>query len=336
LRYLAINEQQQLYFDEIEQPIIADDECLINVRAIGVNRADILQKQGKYPPPPGESTILGIEACGDIMAMGRDASSDIKRHEHNLKVGDKVFAIVPGGAYAELVKVKTAHLIKLPENFSYAQGAAIAEVFLTAYQCLFSIAKLKAKVKAKTNAKVLIHAGASGVGTAAIQLAKQLNCHVTVTVGSDKKATACKALGADEVINYHQCDFVTWAKENKQQFDVILDVVAGNYVNKNISVCALDGHIVILSMLGGRFAENIDVAKMLLKRVNIHATTLRSRSDDYKTVLINAFTADFYQQLAQGGLKPVIHQQYSWHGAEKAHQMMINNDNIGKLILEVG
>jgi NADPH:quinone reductase len=331
LRYLAINEQQPLYFDEIEQPTISENECLIKVRAIGVNRADILQKQGKYPPPPGESTILGIEACGDIVAIGDCASSDIKRHEHNFKVGDKVFAIVPGGAYAEFVKVKTAHLIKLPTNFSYVQGAAIAEVFLTAYQCLFSIAKLKAK----TNAKVLIHAGASGVGTAAIQLAKQLKCHVTVTVGSDAKATACKAIGADEAINYHQCDFATWAKENKQQFDVIVDVVAGDYVNKNISVCALDGHIVILSMLGGRFAENIDVAKMLVKRVNIHATTLRSRSDDYKTALINAFTADFYQQFTQGVLKPVIHQQYAWHEAEKAHQIMHNNDNIGKLILQV-
>ncbi len=329
MRYLAINEQQPLYFDEIEQPIIADDECLINVRAIGVNRADILQKQGKYPPPPGESTILGIEACGDIVAIGRYESSDIKRHEHNFKVGDKVFAIVPGGAYAEFVKVKSAHLIKLPANFSYVQGAAIAEVFLTAYQCLFSIAHLT------PNAKVLIHAGASGVGTAAIQLAKQLNCHVSVTVGSDEKATACKAIGADEAINYHQCDFATWAKENKQQFDVIVDVVAGDYVNKNISICALDGHIVMLSMLGGRFAENIDVAKMLAKRVNIHATTLRSRSNDYKTALINAFTADFYQQLTQGLLKPVIHQQYAWHDAEKAHQVMVNNDNVGKLVLEV-
>lgn len=329
MRYLAINEQQPLYFDEIEQPIIADDECLINVRAIGVNRADILQKQGKYPPPPGESTILGIEACGDIVAIGRYESSDIKRHEHNFKVGDKVFAIVPGGAYAEFVKVKSAHLIKLPANFSYVQGAAIAEVFLTAYQCLFSIAHLT------PNAKVLIHAGASGVGTAAIQLAKQLNCHVSVTVGSDEKATACKAIGADEAINYHQCDFATWAKENKQQFDVIVDVVAGDYVNKNISICALDGHIVMLSMLGGRFAENIDVAKMLAKRVNIHATTLRSRSNDYKTALINAFTADFYQQLTQGLLKPVIHQQYAWNDAEKAHQVMVNNDNVGKLVLEV-
>jgi len=283
LRYIAINEQQQLSFDEVEKPVIGDDECLIKVRAIGVNRADILQKQGSYPPPPGESTILGIEACGELVAIGEQQSS--------WSIGDKVFAIVPGGAYAQYVKVKTDHLIKLPENLTFAQGAAMAEVFLTAYQCLFTIANLQPK------AKVLIHAGASGVGTAAIQLAKYLNCTVTVTVGNEDKADACKALGADDAINYQQTDFVDWAKQKAQNFDVILDVVAGEYVNKNISVCALDGHIVMLSMLGGRFAENIDVAKMLVKRVNIHATTLRSRSNDYKTKLLTPLLMIFINAL---------------------------------------
>lgn len=321
MRYIAINEQQQLIFDDIAKPVIADDECLIKVRAIGINRADILQKKGNYPPPLSESTILGIEACGELVAIGEQQSS--------WSIGDKVFAIVPGGAYAEFVKVKTEHLIKLPENLTYAQGAAMSEVFLTAYQCLFVIAELKPK------AKVLIHAGASGVGTAAIQLAKSINCHVSVTVSSDEKAMACKALGADEAVNYQQTNFVSWAKENKHSFDVVLDVVAGEYVDKNISVCALDGHIVMLSMLGGRFAENIDVAKMLLKRVNIHATTLRSRSNDYKTRLINSFNRDFYQYIEQGTLTPVIYQEYSWFDVEIAHQVMLSNKNIGKLILNV-
>jgi putative PIG3 family NAD(P)H quinone oxidoreductase len=321
LRYIAFNEHQELSFKETEKPTINTDECLIKVRAVGVNRADILQKQGNYPPPPGESTILGIEACGELVAMG-DQHSD-------WQIGDKVFAIVPGGAYAQYVKVKTAHLIKLPENLTYAQGAAIAEVFLTAYQCLFAIAELK------PNAKVLIHAGASGVGTAAIQLAKYLNCHVTVTVGSDEKIVACKALGANEAINYHQVDFVEWAKQHKQSFDVVLDVVAGEYVNKNINVCALDGHIVMLSMLGGRFANNIDIAKMLLKRVNLHATTLRSRSDEYKTKLINAFIQDFYQCFELASISPVIYKQYSWQEVDVAHHVMLNNENIGKIVLTI-
>ena len=321
MRYIAIDEQQKLYFDEIKNPAITDDECLIKVRTIGVNRADILQKQGKYPPPVGESNILGIEACGELVAIGH--------HQEKWQVGDKVFAIVPGGAYAEYVKVKIEHLIKLPENLNYIQGAAIAETYLTAYQCLFTIANLQPA------AKVLIHAGASGVGSAAIQLAKQRNCHVTVTVGSEEKVMACKALGANEAINYQHTDFAHWAKQQKQSYDVIVDVVAGEYLNKNISVCALDGHIVMLSMLGGRFAEKVDVAKMLAKRVTIHATTLRSRSDEYKTHLINAFNHDFYHCLELAAISPVIYQQFDWHEVEVAHQVMLNNENIGKLVLTV-
>ena len=324
MQYLAINEQQTLYFCETELPEISSDECLIKVRAIGVNRADILQKQGKYPAPAGESEIVGIEACGDIVAIGSESTLN-----GAFAIDDKVFAIVPGGAYAEYVKVKTAHLFKLPHNFSYVEGAAIAEAYLTAYQCLFFIADLK------PHSKVLIHAGASGVGSAAIQLAKSLHCHVTVTVGNDEKVSACKALGADEVINYQLTDFVSYSKEKKQNYDVIVDVVAGAYVNKNISVCALDGHIVMLSMLGGRYAESIDVAKMLLKRINITATTLRNRSDEYKNKLVNAFKADFYQQLEQGIISPVIYQQSSWQEVENVHRVMMNNENIGKLILTI-
>lgn len=321
MRYIAIDDHQQLYFDNTTKPTLTQGECLIKVKAIGVNRADILQKQGMYPAPAGESTILGIEACGDIV--------DIKSSNSQWKIGDKVFAIVPGGAYAEYVKVSIDHLIKLPKTLSYAEGAAIAEVFLTAYQCLFTIANLQ------PNANVLIHAGASGVGTAAIQLAKYLNCQVAVTVGSEDKAEACKALGADEALNYRQSDFVDWAKQHKHSFDVILDVVAGEYMNKNINVCALDGHIVLLSMLGGRYAQKVDVAKMLLKRVNIHATTLRSRSENYKTALIKAFNDNFAQCLAVGAISPVIYQQFDWQEAETAHQVMSNNENIGKLILLV-
>ncbi len=321
MRYIAINDLQQLSFSETEKPAIAADECLIKVNAIGINRADILQKQGQYPPPPGESTILGIEACGDIAALGGE--------QENWHVGDQVFAIVPGGAYAEYVKVKTEHLIKLPENLNYVEGAAIAEAYLTAYQCLFSIADLQ------PNSQVLIHAGASGLGTAAIQLAKSLGCHVSVTVGNDDKAAMCKTLGADETINYQCTDFVAWSKQQKRSYDVILDVVAGEYVSRNIDVCALDGHIVIISLLGGRFAEKIDVGKMLAKRVNIHATTLRSRTDDYKTQLIKAFTQNFYSCLVQEKLKPVIYQQFAWQEVERAHQVMLDNQNIGKIILTV-
>lgn len=326
MRYLTTNEQSQLEFATKLSPDIADDECLIKVKCIGVNRADILQKQGKYPPPQGESDVLGIEVSGEIHALG--ANHTQKRM--NWAVGDRVFAIVPGGAYAQYVKVNISHLFKLPEPLTFAQGAGIAEVFLTAYQCLFSIAQLK------NNSNVLIHAGASGVGSAAIQLAKQRNCHVTVTVGNAEKVQACLDLGADIALNYNEVDFSLWAKEHKPKgFDVILDVVAGDYISKNINVCALDGHIVILSMLGGRFAEKVDVAKLLFKRINIHATTLRNRSDEYKAKLVNDFHSDFYQAFSNGSIKPIIHQASSWQQAEQIHQLMMNNENIGKLILIV-
>ena len=321
MRYIAFNKEQELSFKETEIPIINDDECLIKVRAIGVNRADILQRQGHYPAPPGESSILGIEVCGELAAIGKSAK--------NWQQSDKVLAIVPGGAYAQFVKVKIEHLIKLPENMSYEEGASIAEVFLTAYQCLFTIASLQ------PNTNVLIHAGASGVGTAAIQLAKSINCHVTVTVGNQEKCLACKALGADEAINYQETDFVEWSKQIGRSYDVILDVVASEYVNKNIRVCALDGHIVMLSMLGGRYAESVDVAKMLLKRVNIHATTLRSRNDQYKSELIENFTEDFYQCFESGSINPVIYKNFSWQEVDIAHHTMLTNANIGKLVLTV-
>ena len=322
MKHLAINEQQNLYFSASKRPQISADQCLIKVYAIGVNRADILQRQGKYPPPAGESEILGLEVCGEIVACGN--------HVEQWQCGGKVFGLVAGGGYAEYAVINAEHLMELPENYSYQQGAAIAEVFLTAYQSLFYIAHLKPKQS------VLIHAGASGVGCAAIQLAKIKQCFVVVTVSSDEKAQSCLALGADIAINYRETDFVQWTKIHyKQGFDVIIDVVAGEYVNKNINVIALDGTIVILSMLAGRFCENIDIAKMLMKRVSIQASTLRNRGNKYKTELIKLFIQDFFKLFAKGEIKPVISHEFSWKEVESAHQVMLNNENIGKIVLTV-
>jgi putative PIG3 family NAD(P)H quinone oxidoreductase len=323
LKTIAVDESQQLHFVDQDSPNINADECLVKVSAIGVNRADLLQRAGKYPAPAGESSILGLEVSGDIVACGESVKQ--------WQVNDKVFALVAGGGYAEYVKVKAQHLLPLPSNFTYFQGAATAEVFLTAYQSLFAIAQLKER------SSVLIHAGASGVGTAAIQLAKAKQCYVVVTVGSDEKAQACLNLGADVALNYHQQDFVQWSKEHHATgFDVIVDVIAGSYLNKNVNVAALDGHIVMLSMLGGRFSEQVDIAKLLMKRLTLSASTLRNRSDDYKSALVTNFSRDFYQALTQDTIKPVIDHIYTWQETDVAHQKMANNDNIGKLVLTVG
>lgn len=322
MKYIDVHADESLVIAEKELPICSVDEVLVKVRAIGINRADILQRQGKYPPPNGESPILGIEVCGDIFACGANVT--------HWNITDKVFCLVAGGGYAEYVAIKSSHLISLPKNLSYQQGAAIAEVFLTAYQSLFYIGKLQAKEK------VLIHAGASGVGSAAIQLAKTKQCFVVVTVSSQQKADACLALGADEAIIYTKTDFVTWTKSQTfKGFDLILDVVAGDYVNKNINCAALDARIVILSMLNGRYTEPLDIAKLLLKRITMTASTLRNRNDEYKSTLVADFVKEFYVLLEGETIKGGVDSVYPWQDVNTAHQKMLNNENIGKLILTV-
>lgn len=328
MQYINVDNQQSLIMSETAKPEISADECLLRVKAIGVNRADLLQRAGKYPAPAGESSILGLEVSGEIVQCGELAG--INSFGEPWKSGDKVFALVAGGGYAEFVKVKAAQLFTLPEAFSFEQGAACAEVFLTAYQSLFTIAGLEPK------STVLIHAGASGVGSAAIQLAKAKHCYVVVTVGNAQKTQACLALGADVAINYQESDFVSWSKANVSSgYDVIIDVVAGEYVAKNINVAALDGHIVTLSMLGGRYCPPLDIAKLLGKRLTLSASTLRNRSDDYKAKLVHDFINGFYAELLTGQIKPIIDTVYPWQQAELAHEKMANNENIGKLVLTV-
>jgi len=312
----------KLQFSTAELPVPGDDECLIKVSAIGVNRADLLQRAGKYPAPKGESDILGLEVSGEIVRCDDNKST--------WKTGDNVFGLVAGGGYAQYVPVKVDQLFKLPSSFSHEQGAGTAEIFLTAYQSLFSIANLK------PNQTVLIHAGASGVGTAAIQLAKAKGCYVVVTVGSEKKREICLNLGADIALNYKNTDFVSWTKEHiATGYDIILDVVGGDYIARNLNVAALDAHIVLLAMLGGRFAEKVDLAKMLMKRVTLSASTLRNRSTEYKAQLVLDFKHEFQAFLDEGAIQPIIDQVYPWENADSAHDKMSHNLNAGKLILKV-
>ena len=320
--YINIIDDQQLIFDEMAAPTCRADEVLVEVKAIGINRADILQRQGKYPAPKGESAVLGIEICGDIIQCG----CAVKQWH----IGQRVFALVAGGGYAQVVSVKAVHLMVLPKSLTYQQGAALAEVFLTAYQSLYMIGQLK------VNDNVLIHAGASGVGSAAIQLAKASECVVVVTVSSQEKADACIALGADHAIVYRDQDFAAWSHQHLPSgFNVIVDVVAGEYLNKNINCAALDARLVVLSMLAGRFSAPVDIAKLLQKRLTISASTLRNRSDKYKQILVNQFVDQFHSLVADQKITAVIDTVYPWQDVEKAHQRMLNNENIGKLILQV-
>lgn len=312
-----------LTFDNLPDPMLKEDEVLIRVKGIGVNRADILQREGKYPPVPGASPLLGLEVSGEIEELGTKV--------RGWKKGDRVCTLLPGGGYAELAVAPASLLIPIPEQISYEEAAGIPEVFLTAYQCLFWKAGLK------ENETVCIHAGASGVGTAAIQLAKDRGAEVIVTVGTNEKKRRCIELGADFAINYKQEDF---SKEilsitDGKGVNVILDFVGASYWKQNITSLAIDGRMVMISFLGGARLKDISLGPIINKRLQIIGTTLKSRDIDYKSRLVKEFIDQFGKKLAQKKIFPVIHRIYDWQDVQQAHQEMEGNRNIGKIILRV-
>ena len=312
--------QSQLQQTTVAVPALKAGQVLLKVAAAGVNRADLLQRSGLYPPPAGESDILGLEVAGTVVAVAAEVSSEW--------LGEAVFGLVPGGGYAQYVALPAEHLIKKPASLGMSEAAACAEVFLTAFQAMRVVGSLP------DQGALLVHAGASGVGTAAIQLGKALGCFVAVTVGSDDKAKACLALGADVAVNYKTQDFVTELKAVRPQgFDLIIDPVAGDYITKDIQLLALDGQIVVLSMLGGRMTPELDLGLMLKKRGQLLCSTLRNRTDGYKAALISDFNQEFGSALAEGKIKPVLAQSIDWTEADKAHQLLASNAVVGKLVL---
>ena len=304
-----------------DAPTLTEDKVIVKVAAFGINRADTLQRQGRYPAPPGESEILGLEVAGEIVALGDNVS------EWNL--GDRVFGLVAGGGYAEYVAVEPSHLMPIPQGMDFEQAAGMAEVFLTAFQCLRQIAEVKA------GQKVLVHGGASGVGLATIQLCKFFGALVAVTASSDAKLKHCSALGADLVVNYKTQDFAAQCKQKwPAGVDIVIDMVGGEYVNKNLKILSLDSIIINIAMLGGRYADNIDMALLLGKRARIQGTTLRNRTDQYKTSLVNEFSELCLSAFEQNLLKPNIDMVYSIRDVGVAHQRLENNDTVGKLVVQ--
>jgi NADPH:quinone reductase len=311
---------QELFINETDVPEIKIGQVLVKVAAFGINRADLLQRQGLYPAPVGESDILGLEMAGEIVQISPELT-----HLSDLKIGDKVFGLVAGGAYAEYVAVDIRHVIAQPENLSAIQAAGLAECFLTAYQAMF------VEYELVSNSQVLIHAGASGVGLAAIQLAKKLNCYVAVTASGAAKLAVCQATGADLLINYLESDFVSVMK-NYSKPNLIIDFIGADYVNRNLSVIAQDGCIIQLAMLGGRKADHIDLALLLGKRVTLKGSTLRNRSADYKAHLVQSFKQKFGQQLVKQEISANIDRHYFIDAVGQAHLRMENNLNSGKLV----
>jgi len=309
-----------MYVGETQKPKIGAHEVLIHVVACGVNRADTLQRMGKYPPPDGASPILGLEVSGTIVELGESVNG--------WNIEDRVCALIDGGGYAEYVAVHQDMLIPLSTDMSFEEGAAIPEVFLTAFQSLHWLAKLQSRER------ILVHAGASGVGTAAIQLAKRMGADVVATA-SAAKHDLCYAIGANKVIDYKATSFKEEIEELDLRIDVILDFISGSYFSDNLDVLNRDGRMVMLAALGGLTAEQVNVGQIVWKRLTIMGSTLRSRTAQYKRELTNEFIREIYPSFAVGKLSPVIFKIFDWNEVVKAHEVMERNENAGKLILKI-
>ncbi|WP_372625129.1 NAD(P)H-quinone oxidoreductase [Arsukibacterium sp.] len=309
-----------LVMEQQPVPKPAAGQLLIQVKAAGVNRADLMQRQGHYPAPPGESDILGLEVAGIVVQVGSQADEKW--------LGSEVFGIVAGGGYAQYALLQTSHAINKPATWSWEQAGAAAETFLTAYQLLFMLGNVQ------PGYKVLLHAGASGVGSSAIQLATLAGATVAVTVGQPEKAAACLQLGADIAVNYRQRRFADeLAARWPAGADIILDPVAGAYIEDNVKVLAVDGVIIVYALMGGRMIEHFDMAPLFKKRGQLICSTLRNRSNEYKATLTARFSNDFKAHMQDGRLSPLVYESHRWEKTQDAHNVMISNINIGKLVL---
>lgn len=298
----------------------ASGEVRLRVAWAGVNRADLMQRAGHYPPPPGVSDILGLEVSGTVVEAGPGVD--------RLRPGERVCALLAGGGYAEEVVVDARQVLPLPKGLGLRDAAALPEVFATAWLNLFMEGQLAA------GERVLLHAGASGVGTAAIQLCRAFHHPCFVTAGSDDKLAVCRELGADGVFNRHQGSFVTAVKQWGGA-DVILDPVGAAYLADNQQVLNADGRLVLIGLMGGRCAE-LDMGRMLMKRQRLIGSTLRARPPAAKGAILDALLAHVWPRLASGEIRPLIDRTWPITEAEAAHAHVERDANIGKVLLEVG
>lgn len=311
-----------LRWTEQADPAVAENQVLIEVHATALNRADLLQRIGKYPPPPGASPILGLECAGTVQRCGVGAN--------RFKIGDRVAALLTGGGYAELVAVPESGCIAIPPSWSFEEGAALPEAFITAYLNLFILGELK------PGARVLIHAGASGVGCAAIQLARERDCEIFTTVGSAEKAAATLKLGAKLAINYKEKRYLEEIKgaTKGEGVDLILNLVGANYLADDLELLRVGGREVCLSTIGG-FKAELDLRKILFKRIKIIGSTLRGQSEAAKAEYIEKFLRDFGEALQTRKIVPLIDYSFSVDKIEQAHQRMRDNLNLGKIVVRL-
>jgi putative PIG3 family NAD(P)H quinone oxidoreductase len=319
----VIVKENKLVLENVPDPEPKVEEVQIAIKAFGINRADLMQRAGKYPPPPGAPPILGLEAAGVVEAVGS--------HEVRFKKGDKVMCLLQGGGYAEKVCVHQDRCMPVPKHFSFEQAAAIPEAFITAYQTLFTIGELQPMQW------VLIHAAASGVGTAALQLAKAMDAKTIGTTRSKEKMEACLELGASGVINTHDGKFAGKVHEltDGHGADLILDFVGASYFTENMDAIAIGGAMISIATLGDSTVEQFDLRLLIKKWITLSGTTLRNRPIEYVQKLIEEFSRFALPRFESGALKPIIHSVLSWKKVEEAHEKLTHSQAVGKIVLIV-
>ncbi len=309
---------------EAPVPRPGEGEVLVKVVGAGVNRADLMQRAGNYPPPPGESEVPGMEIAGHVAALGEGVTG--------LRPGDAVCALLGSGGYAEYALADAALCLPVPRGISLVEAAGIPETFFTVFDNVFTRGRLKA------GDWLLIHGGSSGIGTTAIQVAKAFGATVIVTAGSPEKCAVCRALGADYAIDYKRQDFVEEVKKitGKRGVDLILDMIGGSYIQKNLSALALEGRLVQIAFLQSSIVEKFNFAPMMLKRLTLTGSTLRSRSLAEKAEVAAALREKIWPLLEAGKVKPVIHATFPLEDAREAHELMESSGHVGKIVLLAG
>jgi putative PIG3 family NAD(P)H quinone oxidoreductase len=307
---------------EVPAPTLQPESLRIRVAATAVNRADLLQRQGLYPPPPGASPILGLECAGEVVEVAEGVTG--------WKPGDRAMALLAGGGYAEEVVVHAGSAMHVPARLGIEEAAAIPEVFLTVFLNVFQLGGLSA------GGAALIHGGGSGIGTAAIQLVKAAGATAIVTAGSDEKCARCRELGADVAVNYRSGDFTAEAKEatGGRGVDVVLDSIGAPYLRGNLDALAIGGRLVLIGLMGGAKAE-LNLGALLMRRLQVIGSTLRARPVDEKAEIVAGFLARFGTALESGEIHPVVHRSFSLADAAAAHRLVKASEHFGKVLLQV-
>lgn len=322
MKAVQVDDTKALHWQETRAPTPGKGEVLIKVHATAINRADLLQRRGGYPPPPAASPILGLECAGEIAEVGAGVS--------RWKPGDRVCALLAGGGYAQYAVAPAGSVVKIPGGNSYVHGACLPEVFATAWLNLFMEARLA------PGEKVIVHAGASGVGTAAIQLCRAFGNPSFVTAGSIEKIDTCIELGADDGVNRHDGSFFEKAAKfaGDRGIGVILDPVGGTYLESNLKLLGMNGRLVLIGLMGGNKAE-IDLAQLMIKRACVIGSTLRARPNDEKAAVMQQLEEKVWPRIESGEIRPILDSTFAIEDIEAAHDLVASDKTIGKVVLTV-